>query len=110
MRKRRRAPSHPGGILSRLYLGPLTITVSELAEIISVSRKTISKIVNEKGSITPDMALRLSRAFNTTPDLWLNLQKNYDLWQASHSSKDWQKVKTIPECEAAHSEDVLSTD
>ncbi len=110
MRIRRRAPGHPGGILSRLYLEPLNITVSDLAEIISVSRKTVSKIVNENGAVTPDMALRLSRALNTTPDLWLNLQKNYDLSHASRSSNEWRKVRTIHERETAHSEDMPSAD
>jgi addiction module HigA family antidote len=95
MRERKRAPAHPGGILKRLYLDALNLSNSQLATSIGVSRKTISKIVNEKGSITPDMALRLSRALNTTPDLWLNLQKNYDLWQASHGSTDWQNVQSI---------------
>lgn len=66
-----------------------------MASTLGVSRKTLSKIINEKGSITPDMALRLSRAFDTTPDLWLSLQKNYDLWQAEHVSKEWQMVKPI---------------
>jgi plasmid maintenance system antidote protein VapI len=42
------------------------------------------------------MALRLSRAFETTPDLWLNLQKNYDLWQAENASQEWQRVKPLP--------------
>ena len=56
----------------------------------------LSKIVNERGAIKPDMALRLSRAFDTTPDFWLNLQKNFDLWQAETASKDWQKVKPFP--------------
>ena len=60
------------------------------------NRIPISKIVNERGAITPDMALRLSRAFDTTPDFWLNLQTNYDLWQAETASKDWQKVKPFP--------------
>jgi len=58
-------------------------------------RKTPSKIINERGSITPDMALRLSRAFETTPDLWLNLQQNYDLWQAVHNSDDWKMIEAI---------------
>ena len=62
---------------------------------LGISRKTLSKILNERGTVTPDMALRLSRAFDTTPDLWLNLQKNYDLWQAEHSSKEWLRVKPI---------------
>lgn len=100
MRERKKMPSHPGGILKRLYLDTLAISNSQFAEILGVSRKTVSKIVNQRGAITPDMALRLSRAFNTTPDLWLNIQKNYDLWQAYHKSSDWQKVKTIQSCEA----------
>lgn len=73
MRIRKRPPTHPGGILKRHYLEPLSLTISDLAKILGVSRKTISKIVNEHGSITPEMALRLSKAFNTTPELWLNL-------------------------------------
>ena len=104
MRERTRMPSHPGGILKRLYLDALTISNSRLAEILGVSRKTVSKIVNERGAITPDMALRLSRAFSTTPDLWLDLQKNYDLWQASHRPSDWQEVKAIPRGEIEISE------
>jgi addiction module HigA family antidote len=95
MRTRKRPPTHPGGILKRHYMEPLSLTVSELAEILGVSRKTLSKIINERGSITPDMALRLSKAFKTTPELWLNLQQNYDLWQASHKSSDWKTVEAI---------------
>jgi antitoxin HigA-1 len=95
MRTRKRPPTHPGGILKRHYMEPLSLTVSELAEILGVSRKTLSKIINERGSITPDMALRLSKAFKTTPELWLNLQQNYDLWQASHKSADWKTVEAI---------------
>jgi plasmid maintenance system antidote protein VapI len=45
--------------------------------------------------ISPDMSLRLARALDTTPDLWMNLQENYDLWQAEHISKDWQRVKPL---------------
>jgi addiction module HigA family antidote len=103
MKKRKRAPNHPGGILKRLYLAPMEITVSELSKRIGVSRKTVSKLVNERGSVTPDMALRLSRAFNTTPDLWLNLQKNYDLWQAGRKSMDWQRIAPFPAREMATS-------
>jgi addiction module HigA family antidote len=77
-------------------LEPLSITIKDVAELLCVSRKTLSKIINERGSITPDMALRLSRAFETTPDLWLNLQKNYDLWNAESRSKEWKKIKPIP--------------
>lgn len=82
-------------ILKRLYLDSLNISNAQLAGCIGVSRKTVSKIVNGRGAITPEMALRLSRAFNTNPELWLNMQVAYDLWQASHSSTDWQNVKAI---------------
>ncbi len=66
MRTRNRAPGHPGLILKRLYLDSLQISNARLAGCIGVSRKTISKIVNGRGAITPEMALRLSRAFNTS--------------------------------------------
>ncbi len=95
MRTRKRMPTHPGGILKRQYMEPLSLTVSELAVDLGVSRKTLSKILNERGDITPDMALRLSQAFKTTPELWLNLQRNYDLWEAAHKSSDWKMVEAI---------------
>ena len=95
MRTGKRPPTHPGGIIKRQYIEPLSLTISELANTLAVSRKTLSKIVNEHGSITPDMALRLSKAFKTTPELWLNLQQNYDLWQASHRSDDWKMIEAI---------------
>jgi addiction module HigA family antidote len=90
-----RRPTHPGNIIKEDYLLPLSITIKDMADTLGVSRKTLSKIINEKGAITPDMALRLSRAFDTTPDLWLSLQKNYDLWQAEYRSTAWQTVKPI---------------
>ena len=95
MRNRKRPPTHPGGILKRHYIEPLSLGISNLSSTLGVSRKTLSKITNERGSITPDMALRLSKAFNTTPELWLNLQQNFDLWHASQKSKDWKKIEAI---------------
>lgn len=101
---RKRPPTHPGGILKRHYLEPLSLTISKAAAALSVSRKTISKIVNERGNVTPEMALRLAKAFRTTPELWLNLQGNYDLWHASHDSKGWQRAQVI----MAHSRSAVS--
>jgi antitoxin HigA-1 len=95
MRRVERKPTHPGKIIKEDYLKPLSITISDLASTLGISRKTLSKIINERGAVTPDMALRLSRAFETTPDLWLNLQKKYDLWQAERASDDWQRVKPL---------------
>jgi addiction module HigA family antidote len=95
MKIRKRRPTHPGSILKRQYIEPLSLTISELANTLGVSRKTLSKIINARGAITPDMALRLSKAFKTTPELWMNMQQNYDLWQASHNSDDWKMIKAI---------------
>jgi antitoxin HigA-1 len=96
MRTRNRPPAHPGRILKNLYLSPLGVSNTELAHALGVSRKAISNIVNEHKSVTPEMALRLSRAFpNTTPEFWLNLQKNYDLWHAAHDSLEWQQVQPL---------------
>lgn len=95
MKNRKRPPAHPGHILKVHYIEPLNLTLTELAKRLNVSRKTLSKIVNEGGSVTSDMALRLSKAFNTTPELWLNLQNNYDLWHASHETMEWLNIKPI---------------
>ena len=96
MRTMNRPPAHPGRILQNLYLSPLGVTNTQLAETLGVSRKAVSTIVNEHKSVTPEMALRLSRAFpNTTPEFWLNLQRTYDLWQAANNSQDWLQVKSL---------------
>ena len=97
MKKMIRQPTHPGNILKEDYLLPLSIKIKDMAENLGISRKTLSKIINERGSVTPDMALRLSRAFDTSPNFWMNLQKNYDLWLAVKTSSDWQKVKPFPQ-------------
>ncbi|MBA4366012.1 MAG: addiction module antidote protein, HigA family [Desulfobacterium sp.] len=97
MRRMQRKPNHPGCILREDYIKPLAVTVTDMAAKLGVSRKTLSKILNEKGAITSDMALRLSRAFGTTPELWMNLQNNFDLWEAENSSSDWKRVRPFSE-------------
>lgn len=92
---RKRAPSHPGSILNRLYLEPLCLAVSDLARALGVSRKTISKLVNARGSVTPEMAVRLSIAFETSPELWLNLQRNYDLFRVLKRMKGLGKIPSL---------------
>jgi len=94
--KKTRRPSHPGSIIRGLYMKPLNLTVTALAGHLGVSRKTLSKVINERGSITPDMAQRLGRAFDTGPELWMNLQKTRDLWDSGHTPGDWQNVKPLP--------------
>jgi antitoxin HigA-1 len=89
----RRTPTHPGGILKRLCLQPMNLSTFDLAEALAVSRKTVSKLINERGAITPEMVLRLSIAFQTTPQLWLNLQKNNDLWHAGRTIKGIKSIR-----------------
>ena len=75
-------PPHPGEIIRDLCLEPLGLSVTDAAEALGVSRKTLSSILNGRSGISPEMALRLSKAFNTSPESWLNQQVQYDLWHA----------------------------
>jgi len=76
-----------------LFCFGLSLTITKLAEVLGVSRKAVSAIVNERKSVTPDMALRLSQALGTTPDLWLNLRKKHDLWCAMNNTCEWKGVR-----------------
>lgn len=85
MLPKNRPPTHPGEMLLEEFLQPLGMTQTELANRIRVSFPRINEIVNGKRGITPDTALRLSRLFGTSPEYWLNGQRNWDLWHALHS-------------------------
>ncbi|MDJ0927521.1 MAG: HigA family addiction module antitoxin [Gammaproteobacteria bacterium] len=87
-------PPHPGEIIRELCLEPLGLSVTEAAEGLGVSRKTLSAILNGRSGISPEMALRLSMAFNTSPESWLNQQTIYDLWVAKKETKGI-KVKPL---------------
>ena len=73
-------PAHPGEVLRELYLAPLGVSVTRAATALGVTRKHVSAIVNGRAPVTPDMALRLAAAFGTEPELWVNMQSQYDLW------------------------------
>lgn len=88
----KRKPSHPGLILKFHYMEPLKLTVTRVAAALGISRKTLSQIINGRASVTADVALKLSKAFDTSPELWMNLQQTYTLWEATQDSKDWQKI------------------
>jgi len=75
-------PPHPGEILKTLCLESLNLTVTDAAKALGVSRKTLSGILNGRIRISPEMAVRLSIAFDTTAQSWMNQQTQYDLWQA----------------------------
>ena len=78
-------PPHPGEVLRTLCFEPLEITITEGAESLGVSRKTLSAILNGRAGISPKMAIRLSKAFGTSAESWLNQQVQYDLWVAEQN-------------------------
>ncbi len=75
-------PPHPGEVIRELCLEPLGVTVTAAARSLGVARKTLSELLNGKSGISPEMAVRLSIAFDTTPESWLTQQMHYDLWRA----------------------------
>ena len=89
-------PAHPGEMLKELCLEPLNLTVTEVARTLGVARKTLSELVNGKAGISPEMAIRLSKAFKTTPEFWMNLQQQYDLWHAQQKIGDLQIQELTP--------------
>ena len=83
-------PPHPGEVLKELCLEPLELSITDAADALGISRKTLSSILNGRAGISPEMTVRLSIAFETTAESWLNLQSQYDLWLAE---KDRKKLK-----------------
>lgn len=75
-------PPHPGEVIRELCLAPLQLTVTEAAAALGVSRKTLSAILNGRAGVSPEMAIRLSIAFDTSAESWLNQQAQYELWHA----------------------------
>ena len=78
-------PPHPGEIVKEFCIEPLKLTVTNAAESLWVTRKTLSMLLNGKSGISPEMALRLSKVFGRTPEGWLRLQLQYDLWKAKQN-------------------------
>ena len=78
-------PPHPGGIIRAFCIDPLNLTVTETAEALGVTRKTLSTLLNGRAGISPEMAIRLSKVFGRTPEAWLRLQVQFDLWKTEQS-------------------------
>lgn len=84
-------PAHPGEILKELLIDPLKLTITDVAKHLNISRKTLSKVLNGRGAVTPEMALRLELAFNRpSADHWLRLQNAFDLWVSRQNEADLQ--------------------
>lgn len=81
-------PPHPGEFIREICIKPLGLTITQAAKDLGVSRKALSELLNGKAGISPEMALRLSMAFKTTPESWLNQQMHYDLWQAKQKKPE----------------------
>jgi addiction module HigA family antidote len=75
-------------VLKGLYLEPMEINITQAADRLGVARKTLSQLVNGRMGVSAEMAIRLSKALNTTPQLWLNMQQGYDLWVAEKKADD----------------------
>lgn len=89
-------PPHPGEYVSEECIKPLGISVTKAAEGLGVSRSTLSRLVNGQIGVSPEMAVRLSKAFGSTPEMWLRLQNAYDLAEARKRAKNFNVKRFEP--------------
>ncbi len=91
-----RKPSHPGALIRNVILPETGLSISELARRCGVARNTMSKVINERGDVTEDIAIRLSRVLGSEPRFWLGMQTNLNLWQLEHKNKRiYQKMERV---------------
>ncbi len=88
-------PPHPGEFIRETYIEPFDISIRSLAESLGVSPSTLARVVSTRSAVSPEMALRLSKALGRSPESWLAMQHNFDLWQAKKSAdlSDVQKIQ-----------------
>ena len=97
MRSKMHNPPHPGEVLKELYLEDKKLSITEAARFLGVTRENLSSIVNGRTGISPEMALRLSKSFKTDAEMWLNMQKDYDLWNVEQKADELLKeVVVVP--------------
>ncbi len=89
------SPPHPGEFIRETYIEPFEISIRSLAESLGVAPSTLARIINLRSGVSPEMALRLSKALGRSPESWLAMQHNYDLWQTKRTAdlSDVQKVQ-----------------
>jgi addiction module HigA family antidote len=87
---RMKNPPHPGRVVRQECIEPLHLTVTEAAKRLGVTRQALNNLVNEKAGVSPEMAIRLSKAFGSSPEVWLGMQMEYDLAQIE---KDAERIK-----------------
>ena len=86
------SPAHPGEVLLDLYLKPLGVSITAAADAFGVTRKHISEIVNGRAPVSADMAIRFAGALGTEAEIWVNMQAQYDLWEAMQKAPPKVKV------------------
>jgi addiction module HigA family antidote len=93
---RKRRPTHPGEVLREDVLPETGLTQGEFARLLGVSRRTVNEILQEKRPVTVDTAHRLARALGTSPDVWLGLQQDVDLWDALQANgREYERIKPL---------------
>lgn len=92
---RKRKPTHPGDVLREDVIKPLGLTVTEAAKRLGVTRKTLSELINCKSSVSPEMAVRIGKATKTSPDSWLYMQAQLDLWHAGQKPTDVEEFGNV---------------
>jgi len=98
MENRIRKPTHPGELIREDLLPETGLSQTQLAQLMDVSRRTVSEIVNERRRVTPDIAFRLAKVFSSTPELWLNMQQAVDLWETrSIHGLEYEKIQPAQE-------------
>jgi addiction module HigA family antidote len=98
MKNRTRRPTHPGELLREETLPAAGITQSELATRLGVSRHAVSDLIHERRAVNPDLAHRLARVFDTTPEFWLRLQEAVDVWETLQTNRDkYDRLKSLRE-------------
>lgn len=88
-------PTTPGDVLLYEYLEPLGLKINDLAEMLHIHRNSVSALVNNKRKLTVDMAVRLSKVFETTVEFWLNLQQNVDIWEVQNDARTQEELSRI---------------
>ena len=102
LNNRKRRPTHPGELLRSEILPATGLTRSELARRLGISRSSLNEVIHERRAITPDVAHRLARVFNTSPELWLNLQQAVDVWETYAANRSaYVKIRPLKDEQAA---------
>jgi antitoxin HigA-1 len=96
--RRIRKPTHPGELIREDLLPETNLSQTQLADLLRVSRRTVSEIVHERRRVTPDLAIRLAKVFNSTPEMWLTMQQTHDLWEAQTTrGNQYQRIRPFQE-------------